>query len=444
MKNKIFKFFKLFVVVCLIVPCCFGLSACKDNTPHIGENGNWFIGSTDTGIKAEGQDGKDGTNGKDAEPVDTYEIWQNAVEHENYQGSYLDFIKEYFTVTTDITAAVANACVMSVVEVKAYNTTSEVGTGSGVIYQIDQDGNALILTNYHVVVGNGVVPKSRYSLRIYGQQEDTYISAEFVGGSATYDVAILKVTESSVLKNANAKAITLNTSAPTLGETCIAIGNPDTFGVAVNKGIVSKDSEYVNMTVAQEKLPRRLIRHDAYISGGSSGGGLFDINGHLIGLTCGGKDGTDVHYAIPASIVECVVNSVLKNVEAGTGTKPTTANLGIEVNGIPQPYFNPESGKVEIVDTITIKQIDDGIIAENGVLAVDDQLVSIIINPSTANEKTITLSREFELTELLMTISANTTITINAVRTIEDGDETTTQNIATTITITADNISIVK
>ncbi len=32
-------------------------------TPHIGENGNWFIGERDTGIKAEGKDGKDGKDG---------------------------------------------------------------------------------------------------------------------------------------------------------------------------------------------------------------------------------------------------------------------------------------------------------------------------------------------------------------------------------------------
>ncbi len=33
-------------------------------TPYIGENGNWFIGTTDTGIKAEGTDGADGENGQ--------------------------------------------------------------------------------------------------------------------------------------------------------------------------------------------------------------------------------------------------------------------------------------------------------------------------------------------------------------------------------------------
>ena len=33
--------------------------------PYIGNNGNWWIGDEDTGIKAAGKDGKDGTNGKD-------------------------------------------------------------------------------------------------------------------------------------------------------------------------------------------------------------------------------------------------------------------------------------------------------------------------------------------------------------------------------------------
>ena len=34
-------------------------------TPYIGDNGNWWIGSTDTGVRAAGQNGKDGQDGKD-------------------------------------------------------------------------------------------------------------------------------------------------------------------------------------------------------------------------------------------------------------------------------------------------------------------------------------------------------------------------------------------
>lgn len=36
-------------------------------TPFVGSNGNWWIGTTDTGVKATGADGKDGAPGKDGE-----------------------------------------------------------------------------------------------------------------------------------------------------------------------------------------------------------------------------------------------------------------------------------------------------------------------------------------------------------------------------------------
>ncbi len=32
-------------------------------TPHIGDNGNWFIGTTDTGVHAQGAKGEDGKDG---------------------------------------------------------------------------------------------------------------------------------------------------------------------------------------------------------------------------------------------------------------------------------------------------------------------------------------------------------------------------------------------
>ena len=41
------------------------IEASKGYIPHIGENGNWWIGDTDTGIQVAGKDGKDGADGKD-------------------------------------------------------------------------------------------------------------------------------------------------------------------------------------------------------------------------------------------------------------------------------------------------------------------------------------------------------------------------------------------
>lgn len=47
-------------------------------TPTIGENGNWFIGDVDTGVKAEGVDGTDGKNGVDATDCENH-TWDSYV-----------------------------------------------------------------------------------------------------------------------------------------------------------------------------------------------------------------------------------------------------------------------------------------------------------------------------------------------------------------------------
>ena len=53
------------------------LSGRDGESPHIGENGNWYIGNKDTKIKATGKDGKDGINGKDG--FSAYELWKQSV-----------------------------------------------------------------------------------------------------------------------------------------------------------------------------------------------------------------------------------------------------------------------------------------------------------------------------------------------------------------------------
>ena len=41
------------------------ISGRDGQTPRVGSNGNWFIGATDTGVKATGRDGRDGRDGAD-------------------------------------------------------------------------------------------------------------------------------------------------------------------------------------------------------------------------------------------------------------------------------------------------------------------------------------------------------------------------------------------
>ena len=71
-------------------------------TPRIGTNGNWWIGNTDTGVKAEGNDGKDGTDGapgadgkdgKDGQNgKSAYELYVEY--HPNYCGSEAEWVDD--------------------------------------------------------------------------------------------------------------------------------------------------------------------------------------------------------------------------------------------------------------------------------------------------------------------------------------------------------------
>ena len=54
-----------------------GKDGADGQTPFIGENGNWWIGSVDTGVPAKGQDGSDGEDGTDGEDGQTPFIGEN-------------------------------------------------------------------------------------------------------------------------------------------------------------------------------------------------------------------------------------------------------------------------------------------------------------------------------------------------------------------------------
>ena len=60
--------FKLVLVFCLIVSSCLLMQACTTQTvvktPYIGENGNWWVDSTDLGVSAQGPQGEKGETGE--------------------------------------------------------------------------------------------------------------------------------------------------------------------------------------------------------------------------------------------------------------------------------------------------------------------------------------------------------------------------------------------
>ena len=95
-----------------------------------------------------------------------------------------------------------NRTLLSTVIIVSYFGPSQ-SLGSGVIYDIDKEtGDAYIITNYHVVHNRQYGVCDSAKLYLYGMQYASYaINATFVGGSSEYEIAVLKVEGSEVLKN---------------------------------------------------------------------------------------------------------------------------------------------------------------------------------------------------------------------------------------------------
>ncbi|MBO7150890.1 MAG: trypsin-like peptidase domain-containing protein, partial [Clostridia bacterium] len=167
--------------------------------------------------------------------------------------------------------------------------------GSGVIYQLDKEnGNAYVITNYHVIYDkdnesttSGV--SADVKLYLYGMQEEKYaIPATYVGGSKYYDIAVLQIQGSSVLAQSQAKAVSVaDSNEISVGETAIAVGNPEALGISATAGIVCVDSEYITMNTADgtAQVSMRVMRVDTAINSGNSGGALYNEKGELIGIT---------------------------------------------------------------------------------------------------------------------------------------------------------------
>lgn len=289
--------------------------------------------------------------------------------------------------------------------------------GSGVIISDDKDsGTAYIVTNYHVVYSNGI--SSNIKVFLYGLEDSKYaISASYVGGSMTNDIALLKIQNSDVYKNSNSKPAEFDTSAVNVGQPVAAIGNPEGEGIAATKGIVSVDSEEIKITLADEATvgTLRCIRIDASVNSGNSGGGLFDADGKLIGIVSAknGESGVEgMGFAIPSS----VVYGIVQNIMAQEATSTTSVSVEKCVLGIfisisdSSAYYDEESQSAVIRETVTVASVTSGS-ASDGKLKKGDVLVSIRING-----QLYAIDRSYVLSDLLFLCEVGDTVEINFTR----------------------------
>lgn len=393
---------------------------------------------------------KNGADGEDADDVTIEDLYLATKTAKGYGEEYtlLDFVEEYLSFDVQQKdEAKAYLGALSTVEVycefetklnfSTYETGSEMATGAGVIYQPDKNVQEYyIITNYHMVYmaeslsidclaekmhcflygANVVIDEEELS---FGGYKYTYgddaIACEYIGGSMEYDIAVLKVTDATKITNSNAKPINVCYDDAIVGESVVAIGNPEGLGTSVTKGIVSVDSEYVTMLASDEKteITFRAMRIDAPVNGGNSGGGLFNANGELLGIVNSKIVDENIEgmaFALPAVTSIRLADNVIANASA-TNKSPIKVDLGIElVIKSSSAVYDAENLTVKIVEEICVSDISTNSVC-HGSLVVGDKLVSVLIDG-----QLYVIDREFRLDDLSWKIKPNTVMVFNVER----------------------------
>jgi S1-C subfamily serine protease len=294
-------------------------------------------------------------------------------------------------------------------------------SGSGVIFRLDKEkGDAYIITNYHVVyytlanTQNGI--SNDISVYLYGQESKEYaIPAKYVGGSMSYDLAILKVEGSRVLAKSNAVEVEFaNSDDVAVLDKAIAVGNPEDLGISATLGYINVDSEYIAMEGADGStaIQLRVMRIDTAVNSGNSGGGLFDNKGRLIGIVNAKlKNSENMSYALPANFVRYVADNIIYYCDGKDNEKVMRCYLGITVGAMElYTVYNKDTGKVHKREKVSVASIENGAIAD-GALRVGD-----VINSITIDGTKYDVTRMFVVTDSMINARVNSVVVINVTR----------------------------
>ena len=264
-------------------------------------------------------------------------------------------------------------------------TTS--AAGSGVIYEIDKErGEAYIITNYHVVYEQNSQTGIASAIKVflYGMEATEYgIDATYVGGSMNYDIALLHVKGSTVLMESCARAADVaDSDKVSILDTAIAIGNPEGNGISATVGYVNVDSENILVSFQGTNVQLRVMRTDAAVNSGNSGGGLFNDKGELIGIVnakSGNSTTDNIGYAIPSNVAIAIAKNIKDYCADTNKTNVYRCMLGVTVQASKlSTVYDENTGKVHKIETVMIIEVsNEG--AAVGYLQVNDVVKAVTI-----------------------------------------------------------------
>jgi S1-C subfamily serine protease len=178
-----------------------------------------------------------------------------------------------------------------------YGAVPQEGQGSGFI--IDKQGH--ILTNYHVVQGNGA------KLEVTLSNRKKY-PAKIIGLDRSHDLAVIQINAPELVP-----ATMGDSHGLVVGQKVFAIGNPFGLNGTMTRGIISSIRQI--MEPDGVKIDDA-IQTDAAINPGNSGGPLLNSRGEVIGIntmiaTNGSAQSAGIGFAVPINAAKAVINDLV-------------------------------------------------------------------------------------------------------------------------------------
>jgi putative serine protease PepD len=263
-------------------------------------------------------------------------------------------------------AAVAEALLPSTVQILTRGGSGAAGDATGSGFVVDREGH--VITNNHVV--SGVSEGGKIQVIDHAGRPHT---AEIVGRSPVYDIAVLDVEGAEDLR----PAALGSSRSMNVGETVVAIGSPLGLSSTVTSGIVSALDRPVTTGDEDESSFINAVQTDAAINPGNSGGPLVNLRGEVVGVnsaiaTMGGfasKAGNiGVGFAIPMEQVRVTATQIVRTGEAeypvigaevNTGARRNGAEIVKVPSGTPADRAGLQDG--DVVVRVGEKPVADGI-----------------------------------------------------------------------------------
>ena len=277
----------------------------------------------------------------------------------------------------------------------------ESGAGSGVI--ISSDG--YILTCAHVVDGASTITVT------IGDKDYT---ATLVGEDTTSDIAVIKIDADGLTP-----ATVGNSDSLKVGQSVMAVGNPlGELGGTVTGGMISALNRSVTIQGSSSVNTMSLIQMDASVSPGNSGGGLFNMNGELVGIVNAKSSSSDAEglgFAIPINDAIKVAQELLENgyvtgrpylgiTYLAVTDAQTASQLGVNAYGV---YV------VEVVKGGPAEkaglQAGDRIVSVDGTeIASTDDLGTLMQKHAAGDTLSITIARDGQMQTVNVTLGEKT------------------------------------